>query len=129
MSGGHYVLDMSFLASEALTQFQAVTLDTAGTISAADAQGERIIGICQEAVTAADVTNGRVVNVRVLGVSRAIASGTPDPGELVTASADGSLEPVATGDFSVGICVATTSAADNDQFDVLLTPSNGVASA
>lgn len=129
MSGGYYVLDMTFTASEALTQFQAVTLDTAGTISAADAQGERIIGICQETITAGDVTNGRAVSVRVLGVSRAVANGAINPGAIVTASADGSLEAVATGDFPVGVCVASQAVADNDQFDVLLTPPGGVASA
>jgi hypothetical protein len=122
MAGPLYVLDIPFVAQEAMTQFSAVVLRSDLQVELADAQGEFCIGIVQEEVSAADVTLGRVVDVRVLGVSRAIANGNLTAANRVTCDATGKVEHALTGDYVLGQLL-TDPAASGDWCDVLLLPS------
>lgn len=127
-----YVLDLSFIPTEAMTQFYCVKMGTetasGRTVDLNDAQGEAgIIGFVQETISAADVANGRVANVRCAGVTRAVCDTALTAGTWVTASGVGKVEPAATGDFAIGICLLST-AADGDQTEVLIMPQQ-VASA
>jgi hypothetical protein len=122
MAGPQYVCDLSFPANAAISQFQAVVLRTDLKIEPADAQGEAVFGICQETVTAQDVTDGRIVDVRVLGVSRCVANGNLTAAAFVTTDATGKVEAAASGDWVIGQLV-TDPAASGDWCDVLLMPS------
>ena len=72
--GPNYVLDKGFIADTAITQFYAVKLSADDHVTIAAATTDQVIGICQEAVTAADATAGRVVDIRLLGISRCVCS-------------------------------------------------------
>ena len=128
MAGGaNYVLDKGYKASGALTQFLAVkfsgtTYDTVAPISGLT---DAPLGICQETISAGDATNGRVCDIRILGISRAVAGGVINPGDRVKVDATGKLIAVpgvaGTNDKVVGISLGAPTVT-NDIFDVLLTP-------
>jgi hypothetical protein len=88
------------------------------------AASDTVFGILQETVSAADVTLGRACAVRVIGVSRCIASAAIAIGARVVPTTAGKLvtAPGATANQNqVGIAMSAA-AADGDHFDVLLTP-------
>lgn len=122
MAGPNAVYDKGFPAGEALTKFHGVTLETNGNVDMADAQGEAIIGVTQEYATTEDAGLGRIVNVRLLGITRAIAGAEIARGVAVTVTAAGRFEPALTGDFVAGVAMSGPSV-NGDQFDLFLTPS------
>jgi hypothetical protein len=124
--GGDYVLNRGFIANEAIGQFLFVTLVAAEdrAVDLADAQGERVLGVCQEEITADDATAGRVANIALLGVSVVVAGAAITKGNLVTAGADARAEVAAAGDVVAG--VALDDGVDGDWIGVLLTPGGGV---
>jgi hypothetical protein len=121
MAGANFVLDKGFVAGEALSQYHFVTLETTEMVEMGDAQGELCIGVVQNEVTAGDATNGRVVDVRLLGISVVKSGGTITAGQRLTTTAAGRAEPALTGDFVLAI--ALTPAASGDLFPALLVPS------
>jgi hypothetical protein len=87
------------------------------------AAADTVIGILQETVSAADATLGRACAVRVIGVSRAIASAPIAIGARVVPTTAGKLvtAPGTTANQNqVGIALSAAGA-DGDHFDVLLT--------
>lgn len=121
MAGPNYVLSKGWTAGGAIGKYRFVELATDGlTVTQANAAGDPCIGVCQEEVTAGDATNGRVVNVAVAGISRAIAGavlanagvqvGTDASGRVVAAAANNVL----------GILLQPATATGN-HVDVLLT--------
>jgi hypothetical protein len=121
MAGPNYVLSKGWPAGGAIGRFRFVELATDGvTVTQANGAGDPCIGVCQEEVTAGDATNGRVVNVAVMGISRAIAGavlanagvqvGTDTQGRVVAAAANNVL----------GILLQPATATGN-HVDVLLT--------
>lgn len=117
-----YVHDVPLVASEAMTQFYAVKIgSSAMTADLNDAQGERLIGIVQEEISTADATKGRVADVRVSGISRAVASAAITVGSVVTGTNDGRVMTADTGDFPLGVALTAADAA-GDQLDILLQP-------
>jgi hypothetical protein len=132
MAGANYVLDKGFEASEALSQFHFVKgVATAETVEMADAQGEQVLGVVQEEIDADDATNGRITDVRLLGISRVIAGADIAMWDLITPGADGRAEVAATGDFVCGMALSATSTTggDGDHIDVVLTGPQGAAVA
>jgi hypothetical protein len=78
MSGGaNVVLDKGYLAGAAVTQFRAVKFsnNVGDTVIHTAALTDQPIGVAQENATAGDATNGRVINIRHLGISFMRASG------------------------------------------------------
>jgi hypothetical protein len=125
MAGGaNFILDKGYKATAALTQFLAVKLSTLDTVAPIAGLTDAPLGIVQETITAGDATNGRMADIRLMGISRAIAGGTITLGDRVKVDATGKLITVpgvaGTNDRVVGI--ALEAAVLNDQFDVLLTP-------
>ena len=122
MAGPNYVLELPYQPAEAMNKLQAVRMVVSApdTIEVCDVQGEWVLGIVQETVSAEDVTNGRIVNVRIMGVAMCIAEGAITAGAPVTASTvtDGSLEAAAAADVVAGR--ALSGAASGDYFNVLL---------
>lgn len=126
-AGGHEVLDKGFLAAEALTQFRFVTL-VAGTdraVDQADAAGELVHGVGQETISAQDATDGRITNVRMMGVSLVEAGGNVTRGTEVTTDASGrAVTATTTGHRVAGI--ALDSGVSGDWIAVLLIPAGRV---
>lgn len=120
-----YVMDQPTVAAGAIGQFKAVELTARQTVQQCDATNDLAYGICQEEVSAADAVNGRVIGVRVEGVSRCIAGAAIAVGASVRVTGTvGKLQTCAATTAKqnqVGIA-QTAAAADGDHFDVLLTP-------
>ena len=125
MPGPNYSIDKGFYIDAATTQFYAQKLVTGSKehVTQASTLGDACIGIIQESVTAAYVTNGRIADVRIAGISRAVAGGAVTIGARVRAAASGKLVALAAATAKqevVGIAM-TAAAADGDHFDVFLT--------
>jgi hypothetical protein len=83
------------------------------------------LGVAQESASAGDVTNGKVINIRLMGIARCIAGAALTRGTRVRASAAGKVvapsAAAGTVDNIVGV-LTFSSLADGDHVDVLLTP-------
>jgi hypothetical protein len=141
MSGPNFVLDKGYqLASSQYPKiFQVVKQSgtgAAGTqpqIAVSSSSGEKVLGVCQEDVPAPTsalsggkdyAALGRVVNVRILGLSRVIATGVIAVGSRVISNGDGTcvIAASATANQNILGIALGASAATGDQIDVLLTP-------
>lgn len=124
MPGPTNLMPKGFQMTTAVEQFRWVTQIGNETAKRSDALGQRAAGIVQESVTAEDATNGRVANVWMQGISRAIAGdATPVKNARVTTTADGRTVAVAAGQIPLGIVVAAPAVpAAGDHIDVELTP-------
>lgn len=124
MAGPNYVLDKGFVAGGAVERFRFVELNAAGTsVTQSNAAGESSIGVVQETASAGDATNGRVVDVRLMGISRCIAGATlATAGVAVTTDNQGRVAAAAVGNQVLGILL-TPAANAGDHVDVLLTQS------
>ncbi len=125
--GGHEVLDKGFVTEAAQTQYRFVKPGTAArSVVPADTLGELVLGVVQEDATAQDATDGRHVNVRMLGVSVVEASAAIAAGAEVTTAADGRAVTVAATQRVVGVALDAASGA-GDWIGVLLVPAGRVA--
>jgi hypothetical protein len=125
MPGMNFVLDKGFQAQSAVTKFYVVKYGTADqTCTAVTGANQVPLGVVQEDASAADVTKGRIVNVRLMGIARCVAGAAITRGTRVGVGATGKVLPmVGTAGLvenTVGIAMMS-SAADLDVIDVLLT--------
>ena len=125
MPGPNFVLDKGFIIDAASNQFKCQKVVTATKEHATEAgAGEFAVGVLQETVSAADATAGRVCDIRIMGISRCIASAAIAIGDRVVVAATGKVATAAATtakQAQVGIAM-TAAAANNDHLDVLLTP-------
>ena len=127
--GPNFVLDKGFLAqgSTAYAFGEGVVLGSAEqsvtrATTALTAPG--FFGVCQEDVDATRVNTGKVfVNVRILGITRAIAGAAVARNAILVNNTSAQLvtQAGAAGTPVVGIAL-TAAAAAGDHIDVLLTP-------
>lgn len=104
--GGHYVLNKGFQANEAITQFRFVKLGTGSrNVDICDTAGEAALGVCQEEITAADATNGRIANVAILGISLVESGAAVSAGAKVQTDASGRAIAALTGDHVLGVAL------------------------
>src|SRR3954447_15195828 len=90
--GPNYVLDKGFLAQGGNVQYTLGEAVVPGTVTQSMARSTGAptgttfwLGICQETVDAAKVNTGKVfADVRLMGISRAIAGGTVTVGARLT---------------------------------------------
>ena len=123
--GANGVLSLPFQPSEAMTRYTAVKLSGDQAVDLADTIGDACIGVTQETVIAADVTAGRVVEVKVMGTT-VIEAGAAlaTVGTRVRASATGqavALAATTAEQEQLGITL-TVSGAAGDWITILLTP-------
>lgn len=125
MAGPDYVLDKGFTAASALTQFTFVRQSADEAVTAVTATTDRVIGVVQQPVVAADV-NKQAVDVRVLGASKVkVGTGGVTRSNDVMIDASGqAVAPGAAGTRSVGIALQTGVA--GDLVDVLIIHSGRV---
>lgn len=87
-------LDKGFYADSAVPQFNAVRLTDVENVTLNDGTG-LLVGICQEEVEARDAGR-RVVNVRLEGITRAVADGAIGLGVVVYVATGGRVTAAAT---------------------------------
>lgn len=120
----------SFIASASITAFQLVKQDSAGKVTPCTADTDVPVGVAQQAVS-----SGEVVNVCVLGLSRAVAGGTITAGThfyvmpglagkvYAYASAGEGVQTIA-GRFLAN--AVNTAGSANEQIEIIFSPSAGV---
>lgn len=121
MPGPNMVLDLPYKAAAAIVKFTGVKLTADDTVTTVAASTDVGIGVCQETVIAADVTLGRVCDIRVMGVTRVIAGGTVTRGTRAMFNATGQAITAATA-ANVVVGIFLTSGVVNDQVNMLLVP-------
>lgn len=124
MAGPKSIWDATFTPSEAVAIHQLVKIDGDSSVAVSDTAGELVIGSALHAATADDVTNGRVIGVRVMGAARVIAGGAITAGARCQSAGNGTVTVAASGDAVAGIAIQA--AASGDHFDMILTPGGGV---
>ena len=118
--GPNYVLDKGFIAGNAIGQFRAVVQTGDQTCALAGAAGD-VLGVCQEEISAQDATDGRVADIRIMGITRMIAGAAVTRRDRVAADAQGRAVLATTGQAVIGIAWTAATAA-GEHIDVLLTP-------
>jgi len=93
MAGANYVLDKGFKAGGAIGKYRAVELGASEVVTQCNAASDPALGICQEEVTSGDATNGRIVDVRIAGISRCIAGAAITIGARVATDNAGRVVP------------------------------------
>lgn len=130
MPGPNFVLDKGFQPTGAVRKFRAVVRSTTNKEQCAEGSvaGAKILGICQEEISADDAARGRVAQIREMGASRCIAGAVMTTLDIpVTIDNQGRIVPLtaATANQNQAGILQTAAAAAGDHVDVLLTP--GVA--
>jgi hypothetical protein len=113
--------------------FSCMQLINATSVAISDTSGQKVLGIIQEDVPVPSsakangmdyIALGRIVNIRILGISRVQCTGVINVGSRVISNGDGTVVAAASttsNQESVGIMLGA-SAATGDQVDILLTP-------
>jgi hypothetical protein len=126
VAGPNELLDKGFVVTTPVPRFHVVELTDVEEVGLLDSAGGEPVGICQEGVDALDVERRRVVRVRPMGISRAVAGASfplKTGGELTLLASDveGRVVVASDGDNVVGKAL-TPSGAVGDWVNVLLTP-------
>jgi hypothetical protein len=121
--GPNFVLDKGFLATTTVAAFRAVTLTANDAVKQADAAAQFAIGVAQEVVTAAGDVNERIIDVRILGITRAVNGVAGALARMAKCAVDnqGRVVVATTGQAVLGVAL-TAGAAQGDHVDLLLTP-------
>jgi hypothetical protein len=119
--GPNHVLDKGYQATEAMDMFLAIKLNANDGIELCDAAGEIADGWVQETITTADATNGRITNVRLMGITRAIAGAAIARRALLAVTATGKVVTAVAGDYVVAKAMIAA-AADLDHIDIMVLP-------
>ncbi len=134
--GPNFVLDKGYQIAGTVYPaiFTLVKLGTApNEVESSNVAGEEVLGVLQEDVPSPTNANsggldyialGRVVNVRLMGISRCVAAGAIALGARVVSNGDGTAKTIVaatTNQNVVGIALSAATTA-GDQFDLLLTP-------
>jgi hypothetical protein len=121
--GPNFVLDKGYQATTAITQFRAVTQVADTGVKQTDAAAAVVLGVAQENISAADATSGRIADIRMMGITRAIngTAGALARSTLVATDNTGRVVAATTGQAAVGLTLSAATA-QGDQVDLLLTP-------
>jgi D-arabinose 1-dehydrogenase-like Zn-dependent alcohol dehydrogenase len=120
MATGNFVLDKGYRAATAITKYRAVKYSSAETVTPVTAIADRIAGIAQWAVTAAELARGKGTDVRMIGISEAEAASAIALGAEVGLAADGRVKTAAIGERIIGRCVGHPATAAGDRISLLV---------
>lgn len=112
MAGPNFVLDLPYKAAAALVQFTAVKLSADDTVTPGTAATDFVVGWAQETVSTADVTSGRVCDIRVMGVTRVKTGGAVTRGTNATINGSAQAVAAATGNRVVGVFLKSGNSGD-----------------
>lgn len=126
MSGPNYVIDKGYLVDPLATGVDfglgVMFADTAGKVVELPS-GPTVfcVGVAQETIDDDKIATGNaVVNVRVLGITRAVAGEALTVGQQVEVRATGKFHPAVAASRVVGVVMSPASALDA-HFNLLLT--------
>lgn len=124
MAGPNYVLDKGYFPTGAVRQFRAVVASTTDKEKCTESStaGSAVLGISQNEAAAADTK--RPIDIRIMGITRAIAGVALAIGDRVRSDAEGRMTTLAAATQNqnqVGVCL-TSAAAAGDHIELLLTP-------
>lgn len=123
MPTGNFELDKGFrLASgQTATKFRAVKLSAAETVTPVTAVGDVVIGVAQNAVSAAELLKGKGVNVRVQGITEMETAGAVAVGDIIAIDSAGRAKggAPAAGDRIVGVAL-TAATNSGDRFTMVI---------
>jgi|SRR3954452_12079160 hypothetical protein len=122
MPGPNFVLDKGLVAQAAVNMFTPVKAGTVGeSCTPVTGVTDEVLGWAQETCSAADATSGRVINIRMSGITRAVAGAAIAYGAKVKITATGTVITATTAGPAHGRAL-TAAAAANDQLDIMITP-------
>lgn len=127
MSGPNYILDKGYVVAAAATG-----VDFALAVMFADAAGKTVqlttgatvftVGVAQDTIDDAKIATGKaVVNVRMIGITRAVAGAAFAVGVPMAPTAAGKFITAVATNRVCGVAL-TPAAADGDHFNMLLLP-------
>jgi len=119
--GPNELLDKGFIADSEIPWYHVVSQSGDESCTLTTAAGGDWLGICQEEASERDVSDGRVVRVRPMGISRGVAGAIFSRRSRLAANDEGQLVVAGAGDYVIGIAL-TASTAVGDWVDVQLTP-------
>ena len=115
MAYGNFVLDKGYNAAGALSKYRCVKYTAAETVGPTTAITERIAGVTQFSVSAAEILKGKGASVRKSGISEVEAGAAVAVGAACGLLADGRVRTAATGDRVVGTCVGHAAGAAGER--------------
>lgn len=118
--GPNEILDKSFVATNEVPRFHVVKHTGIDECALNNTAGGDWLGVAQEEADGVDVVNGRVVRVRMEGITRAIAGANVAFRAKVMSAADGRVVTATAGNEVVGR--ALTAGGAGDWINVQLTP-------
>lgn len=124
--GPNQIFDKGMVAATAVPLYRVVKLTAVETAAVMDTAGADWIGVSQEEVDAEDVANGRVFRVRLMGITRCVASAAVSLNAKVASTNDGRVATATTGQNVIGRALTPATAA-GQWINVLLTPGAPVA--
>jgi hypothetical protein len=122
MPGPNFILDKGFRTQAAVNAWTAVKTGTVNeSVTPVTAVTDVVLGWSQETATAQDAIDGRVINVRMMGITRAIAGAAVGRGVRVKITATGTVIPATASGPAHGIAMFSVTTL-GDHVDVLITP-------
>lgn len=122
MAWGNFLLDIGHDAAAPITKFRVVKYSAEETVTPVTGIADRMAGVAQFGVTAAEILKGKGSSDRVMGVSEVEASGAIGIGEYCTLELDGRVCALvgASNKRIVGVCVGNPSTNAGDRVAMLL---------
>lgn len=124
MSGPNFVLDKGYQCAAAVPQFTLVKLSGDQQVTPTVLATDQSIGVCQEVVTTADATAGRVADIRLMGITRVVAGAAITRGSKLRSDTTGRVVPLGgvagVNEVVVGIALVSVSNV-GDHLDMYLT--------
>lgn len=129
MASGNFVLDKGYNAAAALTKFFPVKFSAAETVTPVTAITDRPIGWSQFGVTAAEILKGKGSDIRLMGITEAVAGGAIAVGDVCQLEATGKVTTLvgSSGKRIVGMCVGFAATNDGDRISLFLWSGCGLA--
>jgi hypothetical protein len=126
MPGANFVLDKGYLAAVAIGKFLCVKVGAGDELcTIVTGTNDAVLGVSQEAATAQDALDGRVIDIRLMGITMCVAQAAIARGAKVRAHSSGKVTTLAGTaglvENIVGIALETVTT-DGDWLHVLLTP-------
>lgn len=129
MAWGNFLLDKGYGCAAATTKYYAVKFSAAEVVTPVTANTDLIAGFAQFGASTGEIALGKGEDVRLAGVTEAVATGAIGIGVAVQLEADGRVSAAvgASGKRLVGRCVGTPATNAGDRIALFIDICGGVA--
>lgn len=118
MAYGNFVLDKGYKAAAVITKLTFVKFSAEDTVTPATAGTDMIVGVATVGVSASELTRGKRVSVRLMGIADVEAGGSFSTGGLVMSNGSGKAIAATSTNRAVGL--ALQDGANNTRVAILL---------